>query len=71
MNKENSGPGQSRNYGAERAKGEYLLILDSSEAPEIVYHVGYYYLFVAYDALDVPYNTRDQMFPYRRVPEDR
>ena len=27
--KENSGPGQSRNYGAERAKGEYLLILDS------------------------------------------
>ena len=28
-NKENSGPGQSRNYGAERAEGEYLLILDS------------------------------------------
>ena len=27
--KENSGPGQSRNYGAERSKGEYLLILDS------------------------------------------
>ena len=27
--KENSGPGQSRNYGAERAKGDYLLILDS------------------------------------------
>ena len=27
--KENSGPGQSRNYGAERATGEYLLILDS------------------------------------------
>ena len=27
--KENSGPGQSRNYGAERASGEYLLILDS------------------------------------------
>ncbi|MCF0203673.1 MAG: glycosyltransferase family 2 protein, partial [Bacteroidaceae bacterium] len=27
--KENSGPGQSRNYGAERAGGEYLLILDS------------------------------------------
>lgn len=27
--KENSGPGQSRNYGAERAKGEYLIILDS------------------------------------------
>ncbi|WP_028896971.1 glycosyltransferase family 2 protein [Prevotella sp. HUN102] len=27
--KPNSGPGQSRNYGAERARGEYLLILDS------------------------------------------
>ena len=27
--KENSGPGQSRNYGAERANGDYLLILDS------------------------------------------
>lgn len=27
--KPNSGPGQSRNYGAERAEGEYLLILDS------------------------------------------
>ena len=27
--KKNSGPGQSRNYGAERAGGDYLLILDS------------------------------------------
>jgi glycosyltransferase involved in cell wall biosynthesis len=27
--KENSGPGQSRNYGAERSRGEYLIILDS------------------------------------------
>lgn len=27
--KDNSGPGQTRNYGAERAKGEYLIILDS------------------------------------------
>ena len=27
--KPNSGPGQSRNYGAERASGEYLIILDS------------------------------------------
>ena len=30
----------------------------AAEAPEIVYHDGYYYLFMAYDALDVPYNTR-------------
>ena len=28
-NKPNSGPGQSRNYGAERSNGEYLIILDS------------------------------------------
>ena len=27
--KDNSGPGQSRNYGAERAHGDYLIILDS------------------------------------------
>ncbi len=35
--KPNSGPGQSRNYGAERAKGEYLLILDS----DVVVSPGY------------------------------
>lgn len=28
-NKPNSGPGQTRNYGVERANGEYMLILDS------------------------------------------
>lgn len=27
--KSNSGPGQSRNYGAKRSKGDYLIILDS------------------------------------------
>lgn len=27
--KDNSGPGQTRNYGAERAQGEWLIILDS------------------------------------------
>ena len=36
-NKENSGPGQSRNYGAERANGDYLLILDS----DVVVPEGY------------------------------
>ena len=35
--KENSGPGQSRNYGAERASGEYLIILDS----DVVLPEGY------------------------------
>ncbi|WP_352421334.1 arabinan endo-1,5-alpha-L-arabinosidase [Proteiniphilum sp.] len=29
-----------------------------SEAPEIIYKDGYYYLFMAYDGLDIPYNTR-------------
>jgi arabinan endo-1,5-alpha-L-arabinosidase len=29
-----------------------------SEAPEIIYKDGYYYLFMAYDGLGVPYNTR-------------
>lgn len=29
-----------------------------SEAPEVVYRDGYYYMFLAYDAVEVPYNTR-------------
>ena len=35
--KENSGPGQSRNYGAERAQGDYVIILDS----DVVLPEGY------------------------------
>ena len=35
--KRNSGPGQSRNYGAEHAKGEYLIVLDS----DVVLPEGY------------------------------
>ena len=35
--KENSGPGQSRNYGAERANGDYVIILDS----DVVLPSGY------------------------------
>ena len=35
--KENSGPGQSRNYGAERAHGEWLIVLDS----DVVLPEGY------------------------------
>ena len=30
----------------------------ASEAPEIIYKDGYFYLFMAYDGLDIPYNTR-------------
>ena len=35
--KDNSGPGQSRNYGAERANGQWLIVLDS----DVVLPVGY------------------------------
>jgi len=35
--KENSGPGQSRNYGAELAQGDYVIILDS----DVVLPTGY------------------------------
>lgn len=30
----------------------------ASEGPEVIYHDGYYYLFMAYDELSVAYNTR-------------
>lgn len=40
--------------GTRRASSRW----QGSEAPEIIYKDGYYYLFVAYDGLDVPYNTR-------------
>jgi len=39
--KDNSGPGQSRNYGAERAKGEWLIVLDSDVVlpPDYLFNV--------------------------------
>jgi glycosyltransferase involved in cell wall biosynthesis len=49
--KENSGPGQSRNYGAEHANGEWLIILDS----DVVLPIGY---LAAVDS-DIRHQTSD------------
>lgn len=46
------------NYGTTIATRKAGNRWQASEGPEIIYHDGYYYLFLAYDALDVPYNTR-------------
>lgn len=45
---------------ATRVANGYWSRWQGSEGPEILYNeeTGYYYLFLAYDGLDVPYNTR-------------
>ena len=47
-------------YGSLIATRKMGVRWQGSEGPEIVYNAatGYYYLFMAYDALEVPYNTR-------------
>ena len=45
-------------YGSRVATRELGNRWQASEAPEVVYHDGYYYLFMAYDELAVAYNTR-------------
>ena len=57
--KENSGPGQSRNYGAERANGEWLVILDS----DVVLPEGY---LAAVDSA-ISHQTSD-IFPQPSTP---
>ena len=52
--KDNSGPGQSRNYGAERAKGEWLIILDS----DVVLPDGYLL------AVDNRLKIKDERYDY-------
>jgi arabinan endo-1,5-alpha-L-arabinosidase len=58
-------------YGTRIATRSSTSRWQASEGPEIIYNdvTGYYYLFLAYDGLDVPYNTRvcrskDIMGPY-------
>ena len=53
--------GDNPNYGkriATRVPTGTWSHWQGSEAPEIVKNDNYYYLFMAYDGLDVPYNTR-------------
>lgn len=52
-------------WGTEAEIAPYGKLIESrggrwqgSEGPEVIYRDGYYYLFLAYDGLDVPYNTR-------------
>ncbi len=46
------------NYGKLIATRQMGNRWQASEGPEVIYRDGYYYLFLAYDGLDVPYNTR-------------
>lgn len=46
------------NYGKLIATRQIGNRWQASEGPEVIYKDGYYYLFLAYDALDVAYNTR-------------
>ncbi len=45
-------------YGSLVATRDMYSRWQGSEGPEVVYRDGYYYLFLAYDALAIPYNTR-------------
>ena len=56
----NIGTGQTTRYGKLIATRNKSSRWQGSEGPEVIYNpeTGYYYLFLAYDGLDIPYNTR-------------
>ncbi len=56
----NIGTGQTTTHGKLIATRNKASRWQGSEGAEVVYNpeTGYYYLFLAYDGLDVPYNTR-------------
>lgn len=56
----NIGTGQTTTYGKLIATRNKSSRWQGSEGAEVIYNpeTGYYYLFLAYDGLDVPYNTR-------------
>lgn len=56
----NIGTGQTTTHGKLIATRNKASRWQGSEGAEIIYNpeTGYYYLFLAYDGLDVPYNTR-------------
>lgn len=56
----NIGTGQTTTHGKLIATRNKASRWQGSEGPEVIYNpeTGYYYLFLAYDDLDVPYNTR-------------
>ena len=56
----NIGTGQTTTYGKLIATRNKSSRWQGSEGPEVIYNpeTGFYYLFLAYDGLDVPYNTR-------------
>ncbi len=50
--------GDISSYGTQIYSRNLSSRWQASEAPEIIYHNGYYYLLLAYDELSVAYNTR-------------
>lgn len=67
--KPNSGPGQTRNYGAERSRGEYLLILDSDciLPPHYLEAVEAELLRLPADAFGGPDRAHDSFTPIQKA----